>query len=206
MTLLKEFAAAMMWCGVLCFVLLGGALADSTIGSDPAQRAAWLKQHNDVRAKYDVAPLVWNTAAADVAQAYVNTCPGLKHNTNRGSYGENMCVNSATETDQCVVRWADEVSSWNCKANTCAAQAVCGHFTQIVDDHSTSVGCALVTGCTTGGWNSVAVCNYSPAGNTGQRPFPVGNCTLVSTSPASMAGASPVIIGALASFVAVLGL
>jgi hypothetical protein len=34
----------------------------------------------------------WDTASASVAASYINKCPGLVHNVNRGNRGENIYV------------------------------------------------------------------------------------------------------------------
>lgn len=172
-------------CGLVAVLLLACAMcgADSTIGQDATLRAAWLEKHNTLRASYGLAPLVWDTAAADVAQGYISTCPGLVHNAARGNYGENLCVSSVAEDEGCVDRWNNELADWTCETDACAAGAVCGHVTQVLWQDTTGVGCA-VENCPAHTWRGQAVCNYSPPGNfNNQRPFPVDQCSFVATPP-----------------------
>jgi hypothetical protein len=76
-----------------------------------------------------------------------------------------------------VGNWASEVADYDYATNTCKAEKMCGHYTQVVWRGSIGVGCAMSL-CTTGSpftgastwWN--VVCNYSPAGNSaGKKPY-----------------------------------
>lgn len=72
--------------------------------------------------------------------------------------------------------WADELQFWS-PPNTCQAGKVCGHYTQIVWNATTLVGCgytqcSTLTGVT---WNTTSlyvVCDYARAGNViGSNPY-----------------------------------
>lgn len=65
--------------------------------------------------------LVWNPAAAAVAQNYANRCV-FAHNANRGPYGENLYMTSANDPTgspvNAVNAWAAEVQWYNIIAGT----------------------------------------------------------------------------------------
>ncbi len=71
----------------------------------------------------------------------------------------------------------DEDASYDYANNTCAANAVCGHYTQVVWRDSTELGCGMAN-CTvnnpfggSGPWQ-LWVCNYNPPGNyVGMKPY-----------------------------------
>jgi len=76
-----------------------------------------------------------------------------------------------------VNAWGSERQFYNYATNTCASGQICGHYTQMVWDSSTVIGCAFQD-CPTirnvpfpnGG--TIAVCQYSLPGNiVGQRPY-----------------------------------
>ncbi|MGC4121119.1 MAG: CAP domain-containing protein [Myxococcales bacterium] len=155
------------------------AKADAGVPADPTV-AAWLKEHNDVRANAQPIPspalpaLIWNADAAAVAGAWAAKCT-WNHNSSRGSYGENISAATYALTPaQVVAGWAEEVADYDYATNGCSG--TCGHYTQLVWRTTTSVGCA-VQKCTTnspfsaGTW-WFAVCDYAPPGNwVGQKPY-----------------------------------
>lgn len=153
--------------------------ADAGAPADPTS-AAWLKEHNDVRAGAQPTPspalpaLTWSAQAASVASAWAANC-NWSHNKNRGNYGENISAATYPQTPADVVAsWAKEAANYDYATNGCAG--VCGHYTQIVWRNTTAVGCAIQK-CTTGspfssGTWYFAVCDYSPPGNwNGEKPY-----------------------------------
>ena len=130
--------------------------------------------------------MVWDFRLASVAQNYANTCPGLVHNPARntqyaalggsGQVGENLAVSTGGSTPaQLFSLWANEKAYYTFATNSCAVGQQCGHYTQIVWASSVLVGCGMSTGCTTGGWSQVFVCNYAPAGNFPTQPYTSGS-------------------------------
>ena len=72
--------------------------------------------------------------------------------------------------------WVGEAADYDYAANTCTPMKMCGHYTQVVWRSTTQVGCGIAT-CNqnrpfagSGPWQ-VVVCDYSPAGNNGNRPY-----------------------------------
>ena len=124
-------------------------------------------------------PLAWNISAEAVAQVWANNCQWM-HNPNRGALGENIYAaagNPIRTPADVVGSWAIEKNDFNYASNTCAAGAVCGHYTQIVWRSTSGLGCATKI-CTTGspftGFSTWQfwVCDYSPPGNVGgQKPY-----------------------------------
>ncbi len=142
--------------------------------------------HNNVRANGPfgpnvapnppLTPLTWNTAAAGTAASWAAGCQ-FAHNPGRGFYGENIYASTNSPSPANIVSlWASEAQYYNLSANTCAAGQICGHYTQLVWNTTTSVGCATqfcnVNSPFGGGNWYIAVCDYSPPGNYGgQRPY-----------------------------------
>ncbi len=78
-------------------------------------------------------------------------------------------TSSAEEiTAQKVVdSWGNEVQYYDYENNTC--HSVCGHYTQVVWQNTTKVGCGMAT-CNDNA--QIWVCQYNPRGNmVGQKPY-----------------------------------
>lgn len=116
---------------------------------------------------------------------WINNCNWEHSGDSR--YGENLWGSYGTaepsDVATAVVSWQGEEAYWSCQNNQCNAPSgsSCGHFTQVMWDSSTQVGCAMVSGCKPGTDNVhvIIMCNYYPPGNDGSRPF---SCTHVLTS------------------------
>ncbi|PRP83607.1 scp-like family protein [Planoprotostelium fungivorum] len=175
---------------IFILFVLTAALADDF-------QNAILTTHNQMRAKYNLAPLTWSAAAANVSQTWASKC-GWAHNSNRSGFGENIYGGSGgavttSDLSGAVNSWNSEEANYDCNTNTCASGEVCGHFTQVVWRSTTAVGCGWAA-CTTGSpftgfpnWKFV-VCDYSPAGNyNGQAPLTAAQCNY----PNAATSASP---------------
>jgi len=163
----------------------GGGGTDLAMSTGNADVDAWLAAHNGVRSGAMPAPspalpaLTWNAAAAQVAATWAAGC-NFSHNNGRGNYGENIYANtgSSATPSGVVSSWASEAANYDYANNSCATGKVCGHYTQLVWRATTSVGCAIqsctancpFSRCVNGSWNLV-VCDYSPPGNSGGRPY-----------------------------------
>ncbi len=122
----------------------------------------WLKAHNAVRKKHRVKDLVWSEKLAKSAEKFAKTCP-TGHS--KLPYGENMAMATYVQQPQNVVqRWYSEESKYNYKVPKYSRET--GHFTQLVWKDTTEVGCAQVSNCG-GKWSDIVVCEYDPAGNSG---------------------------------------
>jgi hypothetical protein len=163
----------------------GGASSDCPEGA--SAMCGMVAAHNAIRAAAPGAnpalpPMTWDTALADFAQAYANTCP-TGHNPNRTvegqTAGENMFFTSQgsfSPPAEVVQAWASEQANYAYPANTCdgvpytsatfscSTCPECGHYTQIVWRTTITVGCGVASGCS-GSFPQVWVCDYLPAGN-----------------------------------------
>ena len=132
----------------------------------------YLDGHNTARTEVGLPPLTWDDTVASYAQNYANTHIGdcnLVHSQG-GSYGENLAgsLGDLSVVDA-VKLWVDEKANYDYNSNTCAAGAMCGHYTQVVWRDSVRLGCAKVR-CNNGG--TFVGCNYDPPGNViGQWPY-----------------------------------
>lgn len=139
--------------------------------------------HNEVRAALGIPDLVWDPALAAVAQAWAEQCVDnespiglIDHNAGRsddypGYVGENIYGSGGSATGPAAVAlWVSEESDYDYGTNTCAPGKICGHYTQVVWRTSERLGCGLhdCPGLTFG---SSVVCNYSPGGNSGGKPY-----------------------------------
>lgn len=128
--------------------------------------------HNQWRAEVGVSGLNWSNELATSAQAWANELASrdqLKHSST--SNGENLFWGSGTYSPKQVVDdWGSEKQWYNPSNNSCSAPAgnSCGHYTQVVWQNTTQVGCGVASNSNGVYW----VCQYSPAGNvTGQAPY-----------------------------------
>lgn len=154
------------------------ALVIATILSGVAHaqdEAEWLAAHNAARSDVNVDPLVWNASAAAFARNWVQSqtaradCPVLEHSPeSERIYGENLAYDlSSTSSPTTVVtdQWVAEKRLWDYTTKTCtAAWEECGHFTQVVWNTTTSVGCASAA-CVADATFTYYSCNYYPPGN-----------------------------------------
>ena len=138
-------------------------------------------QHNQARANVNPVPttalpsMSWDATVAAAAQAWADQC-NFSHNA--AGYGQNLYASAGggpPSPTAVVSSWVSEVSAYNYSANTC--NGTCGHYTQVVWRSSTLLGCGIKS-CSTNtpfgaqfpNWY-IVVCNYSPAGNNGSRPY-----------------------------------
>lgn len=163
----------------------GGAGPGPCTAGDAA--CAFLAAHDAARAAAQPPPspplpaVGWSGAAAQAAASWAGKCTwGHDPALHTEGYGQNLYASTgAPAPAEVVASWVSEASSYDYASNTCAAGAVCGHYTQVVWRGSTGLGCATQR-CTAGSpfgaagggawWN--VVCDYAPPGNwSGQRPY-----------------------------------
>ncbi|KAL2927625.1 Pathogenesis-related protein 1 [Bienertia sinuspersici] len=131
----------------------------------------YVNAHNAARAAVGVGNLHWDNKVAAYAQQYANKRKGdcaLQHSG--GPYGENIAVGGGDFTGTDAVKlWVAEKANYTYSSNTCAPNAQCGHYTQVVWRNSVRLGCARVK-CNTGSF--FITCNYDPRGNiVGRKPY-----------------------------------
>ncbi|KAF3339759.1 pathogenesis-related protein 1C-like protein [Carex littledalei] len=125
---------------------------------------AFLKAHNELRANFGVKPLRWDRSLARTARHWAykmhNAC-SLTHS--QSHYGENLFVGQGKWTiKEAVDEWAKEKNNYHWKDNSCNANKMCGHFTQMIWAQTEAVGCAKIH-C-----NATFIfitCDYYPGGN-----------------------------------------
>ena len=147
--------------------------------AEPADMVGITARHNFWRAQLGIAPLTWSNELAAFAQEWANELKrrGMKmeHRPRTGKftqkYGENIYWSQGMQnsTSAGVDSWADERKSFDFDTQLCKGEwYVCGHYTQLIWENSTQVGCAKVVVDDQEIW----LCNYNPPGNyTGQKPY-----------------------------------
>ncbi|XP_029351263.1 GLIPR1-like protein 1 [Echeneis naucrates] len=155
-----------------------------------------LREHNKARSSVnppatDMLYMTWDEGLAVTARAWARHClfdhnPRLREvrlvHPNFSSVGENIWTGHPPLFDvtTAIGRWVGEKKDYNYEKNTCTANEMCGHYTQVVWGSSYKVGCAAHL-CPGGVRNFdsrkavMFVCNYATAGNmNGNRPYVSG--------------------------------
>jgi pathogenesis-related protein 1 len=125
-----------------------------------------LALHNKARAEQKLPPLAWDCSLANLAQQWASR--GVFAHRSDTSYGENIFVaSSSTEAISTVVRtWLNEKANWTNKTGVCSPGKVCTHYTQVMWNTTSQIGCGI-NRSSPGQWKTLVVCNYNPAGNIG---------------------------------------
>ena len=182
-------AGAVRWFALAVLVMAPAGSAFSQGVLTGGERTNMLGAHNNARRSKAVPPLRWSGQLAQVAADWANHLANrnscrMRHRSGSG-YGENLYWSSAvrwSSGERAVARvaprtvvnsWVGEQRDYDARTNRCRSGRVCGHYTQVVWQGTTQVGCALSV-CPDKA--QIWVCNYSPPGNVvGQRPFAAGD-------------------------------
>jgi uncharacterized protein YkwD len=141
--------------------------------STPAAIQEIVDAHNAWRSPLGLQPLQWSDELAAISLDWAEQLAAaevMEHSHSPG-YGENLAegLNTFFSPAQVVNLWGDEVADYDYETNTCLPGKMCGHYTQVVWDTTTEVGCATIR--KDNNWE-IWVCTYNPPGNyVGQRPF-----------------------------------
>ena len=136
---------------------------------------------------HKLAKLIWDDDLACVAQGWAEQCTtGHDQRDNReipgkypqrvGSTGQNAAFawykkGKTYNTEDLVWGWCDEQDQWqyNVGPKFDESEFPVGHFTQMVWENTTHIGCGMATCDDGGGWEMLTiVCNYGPPGNIGR--------------------------------------
>lgn len=158
---------------LIILVLISSCSSDDSTSAEINEVAQeFLETHNKYRAEVGIADLAWSDELAASATAWAeqladNSCD-FSHST--GNYGENLWKGTAGAfaVEDVVDSWGSEKQHYTHSDNSCVDGEVCGHYTQIVWEATTQVGCGTAT-CD--GYD-IWVCQYTPQGNIlGQKPY-----------------------------------
>ncbi|GAO46361.1 hypothetical protein G7K_0592-t1 [Saitoella complicata NRRL Y-17804] len=119
-----------------------------------------LSWHNQYRAIHSAGAVTWNTTLATYAQNLADTC-NFAHSG--GPYGENLGIGTYNNPAYYVYLWYNEETQYD-YSNPGFSEST-GHFTQVVWDSTTEIGCGFATDCTTAAYPYYLVCEYAPPGN-----------------------------------------
>jgi len=139
-----------------------------------------VRAHVSPKAKHPLPKLKYDVKLEERAQSWANRCV-WEHNPGRSKgfplyVGENIYMGSyADYIGEAVKLWAAERIHYNYRTNTCAANQVCGHYTQLVWANTHFVGCAAKNcGSKNGMYGWFVVCDYMQGGNyVGEKPYQV---------------------------------
>ena len=147
---------------------------DSDVSAPDADEIAnMVQKNNEIRAAVGVlTPLSWNDALAISAQNHADTLAESGTMTHSQSgYGENIYASfEQADYSDAVNVWFTENVYYNYASNSCTGGQDCEHYTQLIWEETTEVGCGRAT---IGTQNStVIVCQYNPPGNiAGEQPY-----------------------------------
>jgi pathogenesis-related protein 1 len=140
-----------------------------------------LNVHNQARAEVGVPNLIYNSSLADQARQWADNCL-FQHGGHDGA-GQNLFQTSSTNqaasqssATDCANAWVNEKQFFagGTVPDGCCTNGFesCGHYTQVVWDTTTSVGCDYQDCSSNNQFARLWVCNYYPAGNIiGQKAF-----------------------------------
>ncbi len=153
------------------------------------QIESMLVLHNDARRDVGIMhDLIWSDRIALDAQSYANTLansgafehdPKNHEGYDNGVYGENLyaAYPSKPSLSTATKAWVDEKQYYAYgligDESTCEENQLCGHYTQIIWESTSEVGCAI-SKYTTGSYKDgyVVVCKYQTPGNyIGETPY-----------------------------------
>jgi pathogenesis-related protein 1 len=132
-----------------------------------------LSLHNKERSSVGNTQVSWSPTLASQAQVWADslskTCvPSHASVSMRKGNGENIWAGygyGVWNVSEMVRDWISEKQNYTYETNTCIAGAMCGHYTQVVWNTTTEIGCGITSCADRGEEGKIFVCRYSPAGN-----------------------------------------
>eukprot|EP01119_Soliformovum_irregulare_P002620 TRINITY_DN12868_c0_g1_i1.p2 TRINITY_DN12868_c0_g1~~TRINITY_DN12868_c0_g1_i1.p2 ORF type:complete len:406 (-),score=105.37 TRINITY_DN12868_c0_g1_i1:52-1269(-) len=186
-----------------CLIALFALLSVVQCISD-TDRTQILNLHNSARKCAGLKPLIWETALETTAQNWANRC-NFAHNSgrttdyknNRGSLssvGENIAMGGPASSygmERLFTLWWNEKKDYTCGTPVGQNYAVVGHYTQIMWDDTSALGCGVAV-CS---GSNFLTCNYATAGNyMGRLPYPTTNCPSASCTISATDGGTPPVV------------
>jgi len=155
-----------------------------------AEKQESVNSHNEWRKNAGATAMrrmKWNDELARFAEAAASKC-SFDHTTSEsrknniggfGYIGENIYVHTNKPTfKDAIDAWGGEEKDYDLASDTCKANAMCGHYTQITWSKTSEVGCAVSKCSNVEGFNHegyLVFCNYGHGGNMmGEKPFERG--------------------------------
>ena len=133
----------------------GSSISEVGANLSPQQAQEILSLHNQVRQQHQAQPLQWDPQLAQFAQQWADQC--VFEHSSSPDMGENLAMGHRSFADA-FWDWYNESASYDYYSGE--GSGVVGHFTQIVWDTTTSLGCASAN-C----GSTLYVCEYAPPGN-----------------------------------------
>lgn len=177
----------------ICLSLICEATLAAPISQLDLFAQAILANHNAKRAAHNAPAMVWDTQLAAEAQAWADSAGDrinpVAHDTNRGFVGENLFFRTGSSTSidqltaQAVAAWYAEIERYDFANPDSNVSNDIGHFSQVVWDTSTQLGCGASifsqSQLSDSSGMIFLVCRYRQPGNFigqfGQHVFPVVN-------------------------------
>ena len=135
-----------------------------------------LDVHNAARAEVGVAPLNWDDALAQEAEAYAQELARrhrFEHDRDRNGHGENLYWYSAsnnTPMSDASKSWYDEIEVYRYRRCCGPNFSETGHYTQMIWHSTTAVGIGVAVSSR---GETYVVARYNPTGNwRGEYPYP----------------------------------
>ena len=135
-----------------------------------------LDVHNAARAEVGVAPLTWDDALAQEAEAYAQELARrhrFEHARDNNGHGENLYWYSATTNtpmSDASKSWYDEIEVYRYRKCCGPNFSETGHYTQMIWHSTTAVGIGVAVSSR---GETYVVARYNPSGNwQGEYPYP----------------------------------